>query len=208
MNESVRICLGCLLPTVFDVTLTCQAESCGVKWGIREVDQVEKSVRRQLDATSDKWNRETCGKVQVDYKLRVSGCPVRLIKECRVKEPSVAALLGDELYGKATCFMVWVPLPDCSFPALGKQPPYTKGDYMWIPTTEKRELDDLTKCRPRDAASHELKHWVKNRMKDIGTRILSPDGKDKKQYWPKLREALTDANIAALNKNISERQAE
>jgi len=202
VDEPVSIYLGCLLPTAFDIALTCQAGCCGIKWGIRDVSHVEESVRRQLDAACEKWKEKTCKRIQVNYELRVTSCPIRRIKDCRVKEPSVSELLGAELYHKATCFVVWVPLPDCTFPALGAQAPYTKGDYMWIPTTEERELKDP----PRDAASHELKHWVKNRMKDIGVCIPSPDGKDKKEYWPKLQEALTAGNIAKLNEEIAERK--
>ncbi len=59
MDESVSLYLGCLLPTVFDLTLT-----CGTKCrDVTEVERAEKSVRRQLDAAREKWNRETCGKV-------------------------------------------------------------------------------------------------------------------------------------------------
>jgi len=80
---------------------------------------------------------------------------------------------------------------------------------MWIPTTESRELHDLKHKVPRDAARHELKEWVKSRMEEIGVdTIPSPDERKKKEYWPKLREALSDANnISKLNETISARMA-
>jgi len=195
----LEVQLGCLLPTVFDLTL-----ACGTK--LRDVAQVagvEESVRRQLDAACEKWDRKTCGKVRVAYDLRVvTDQPVREIKACRVKQPSVAHLLGDELYRKATCHMVWVPLP-CDFEVLGVHP-YTrdKDDYMWIPTTEQGSLDDLNEDKPRKAACHELKEWVRYTTKRIGVRIPSPH---KKEYWSKLNDALTPENIDKLNKEIAAR---
>jgi len=78
---------------------------------------------------------------------------------------------------------------------------------MWIPTTESRELLDLEEKEPRDAASHELKHWVKNRMKNIGVTIRSPDKDTEEQYWPELRKALTPENIAEFNRKVAQRIA-
>ncbi len=206
-DESLPILVGGLLPRVFDLKLSCRTGSCEIKWGIREIKQVEESVRRQLDAACETWSDRTSGKVQVEYELSVTDRPIRVVRKCTVKKPSVAELIGEELYGKATCFTVWVSLPDCVFPALGQQKPYTNHDYMWIPTTERRALDDLDRRKPRDAASHELKHWVKNRMEEIGVRCIpSPDGSKKKQYWPNLREALTPENIRGLNELIRERK--
>jgi hypothetical protein len=206
MGESVSIYLRCLLPTVFDVKLNCQGDSLEVKWNIRDVCQVKKSILRQLSDACKKWEEETSGKLRVDHKLWVTDQPVRVIdRRHHVKKPSVAELLGNEPYGEATCFMVWVPYPECVFEGLGKPEPRTKHDYMWIPTTEARELHDLEHKEPRDAARHELKHWVKERMKGIGVKIPSPDGKDKRQYWTKLNDALTPENIAKFNKEIKAR---
>ena len=182
---------------MFDLTLT-----CGTKCGdVVEVGRVEKSVRRQLDDACKKWRRETCGKVHIDYELRVvTDQRIRRIEKLRVKEPSVAKLLGDELYGKATCFMVWVPLP-CDLKMLGVHP-YTrdKHDCMWIPTTEQMALDNLKEDKPRKAACHELKEWVRYKTKKIGIRIPSPHQKD---YWSKLNDALTLKTIQDINKEIS-----
>ena len=190
MDGTVKIYLRCLLPTVFDVKLKCQEDSFEIKWNIREVHRVEKSIRRQLRVACKKWNAEMSGKVQVKYKLCVRHQPVRVVtRRHHVKKPSVHELLGDKLYGEATCFMVWVPYPDCVFQWLGKPSPRTGHDYMWIPTTETRELHDLEHKEPRCAARHELKHWVKNRMEDEDIdvhTIPSPDKDRKKQYWPKL----------------------
>ena len=45
-------------------------------------------------------------------------------------------------------------------------------------------------------------------MNDIEVKTIpSPDRKHKKQYWPKLREALTAENITRLNQKIAERMA-
>ncbi len=201
MDESVRISLGCLLPSAFDLTLTCGTRCRNIS----DVRGVKDSVRRQLDAACEKWGRETCGKVRVHYdEPCVTDKPVRVIKKLRVKEPSVRELIGDELYYRATCFVVWVPLPDCDFEVLGLSP-YTRGDYMWIPTTEARDLHDLKQDEPRNAACHELKHWVRSRMKDIGvSAVPSPHKKD---YWSKLNDALTPKNIAMLNKEVLKRVA-
>jgi len=211
VDERVSIYLGSLLPTVFDLKLTCQEDSFQIKWRIQEVERVKKSVWRQIQAACKVWADRTDHKVTVQVKnddLVVTDRPIQFInKRCHVKEPSVAALIGEELYGKATCFMVWVPFPDCVFQGLGGPSPRTGHDYMWIPTTESMELHDLEHKEPRDAARHELKHWLKERMKTIGVRgIPSPDKDKKKQYWPKLMEALTAENIANLNKEIAERK--
>jgi hypothetical protein len=201
MDQSVRIYLGCLLPTVFDLTLTC-GRKCR---DVTEVGRVEESVRRQLDAACEKWDRETCAKVRPDYELARVGTPVTKIKGLRVKNPSVRQLIGDRLYSRATCFMVWVPLPDCDLEVLGVKP-YTrdKQDYMWIPTSEQRELDNLKEDKPREAACHELKEWVRFTMRKIRVQIPSAHRED---YWSKLNDALTPENIRKLNKEVSERVA-
>ena len=210
----IQIRLACLLPTKFDVKLTCQEDSFEIKWSVAAARRVEESVRRQLDAACKTWAHETGGKVLVRVKhddLVVTDRLIQVIKECRVKEPSMAELMGVDLYRSATCFMVWVPFPVCVFKGLGKPRPYTpkRSDCMWIPTTESRELHDLKHKVPRDAARHELKEWVKSRMEEIGVdTIPSPDERKKKEYWPKLREALSDANnISKLNETISARMA-
>ena len=220
MDNLVRIELRCLLPTVFcGVKLKCRGEWLRIKWSLRETERVKQSIERQIRAARKDWGDRTSGKVDIDAKLHVATEPVRRInRRHHVKEPSVKDLLGNELYSEATCFMVWVPYPECIFEGMGKPKPRTRrpDDYMWMPTKESRELHDLEHKKPRCAARHELKHWLKNLWTEIAKAesakaesaecpIPCPDGKDRRQYWPRLNDALTPENIAKLNKEISAR---
>jgi len=170
------------------------------------------SIHRQMAFLAGLWYSRTDSNIIIDYRVDVCEFTVESLKritgDYKITEPSVETLAGAFLSRWADCFAIWILFEPELYKRLecrkGKKlRPFICGDDFWIPGTEKETLEDIERCKPRKAARHELKHWVKNRMECIGvTGIPSPH---KRQYWEKLRPTLTRDNLQKLSAAIDRR---
>jgi len=149
------------------------------------------------------WLRNTAGLSSITFEAAISKEPV----VCRLKLDEDGKHRPDdartwkrpepaELHG-SKCFFVWLAFGDEFYESIRSKDRKGRitGDHMWFPCRERKEID---RQGYRSGLRHELKHWVKERFKAIGVPLPSPDGERKREFYPKLVEAITDSNIRGL----------
>lgn len=188
----ITIELAALLPLAFDAEVTGVPERDQLRYDVPSchIPEVAASIRRQLAHVALTWRDSSDGMVAVNWTFHDTSRPVEKLQKHKkkrfpvIKSPRVTDLVGAERAREAWCFAAWLPYPVdllCS--------PATSHDYIWIPTNVE-ELGDSTGADVRDAACHELKHWVQNRMRyQMGIQDF-PRAHDT-DYWERLRNVLS-----------------
>ena len=208
-----QIRIACILPLVFEA----QIEDIGFrKWRVWHPWEFTIRLLRQMELCHRNWWLNSGGRIEISYRIST---PEKLVtqigkhtksKVYRIDAPTLEELTGPDFLKGSMVRAIWLPFDSEVFLELSrkKRAPYTSDNNLnlWIQCCEAQELA-RTKDNPRDAASHELKHWVKKICcKKLHVSLPCPDKKRKKRkkeerkffFW-ELRSRLDSDAICKLN---------